>query len=108
MKTLILTLLSVAILTACSKDKTLNDRIVGEWSWDSAYVNDEWHDLSDQNIVLTVSEDYISEPYNVNYTLSDDKEMIFSDGNIVMVCFLENSVMRWSFTDGTHLKLTCN
>lgn len=104
MKTLILVLL-VVVLSACSKDETLDSMVQGDWTVEKGFSNGEWHDLSGQNITITVNETHISAPYNVDYTVSNDKELILSDGRVIMVCFINDGFMRWSFTDGTHLHL---
>lgn len=100
----LLLLLVLSVMFSCKKEDVFSEKIQGEWIAIEVYVNGKWHNLDGANFNIVITEDYIDQPYNTSYNVTDDKEIIFSDGSIVAVCFTGDK-MRWSFIDGTHLKM---
>lgn len=104
MKKLLL-VLTLSSLLACKKEDVFSDKVQGKWKVISGNTEGVWLDMTSEDILINISKSYISEPYNMNYSTSENKEIVFSNGNAVMVCFIGDT-MRWSFSDGTHLKMS--
>lgn len=95
-------LLTVLIITSCSKNKFEN-KIQGDWIMKEGKVvgASSWHEFPNTESPVSISDSHISNPWNTEYTIKGN--VMFMNSQIVIVDIKKDN-MLWVFENNDSLR----
>lgn len=99
-------LLSAIAFASCGKFN-VDKRIQGTWKMSEARLESmtSWQQIPSSELPVIITETNISNPYNTTYTITEDKEHILFNNQLVKIEVKKHS-MLWVFENTDSLRFT--